>query len=197
MFRVLAPPTGRPGSGGAPATDALRQGLAGLTAVEQEQALLDLVRAQAAAVLGHASAEAVQPGAIFRDLGFDSLTAVDLRNRLGTATGLRLPATLVFDYPTPVALAGWLRTAIGQDEPAPQASPSVSAQLDKLESALSAGFPAGENIDPDQVTARLETILSRWKTIQSQEDDADIPRNLEAATDDEVFDFIGQEFGIS
>ncbi|WP_189928748.1 type I polyketide synthase, partial [Streptomyces asoensis] len=88
---------------------ALAQRLAGLTEEQQEREVLGLVRAQVATVLGHATPETVALGHPFKELGFDSLTALELRNRLNAVTGLRLPATLVFDYPTPLVLAGFVR----------------------------------------------------------------------------------------
>ena len=88
---------------------ALAQRLPGLTREQQHDLLVELVCSHVAAVLGHSGAADIDPGPAFQDLGFDSLTAVELRNRLKTSTGLPLPPTLIFDYPTPTALADYLR----------------------------------------------------------------------------------------
>ncbi|MFC3998998.1 alpha/beta fold hydrolase, partial [Nocardiopsis sediminis] len=115
---------------GAPADGAgLRRRLSGLPADGQRAALTDLVREHAAAVLGHTAAEAVPADRGFLELGFDSLTAIELRNRLAAATGLRLPAGLVFTRPTPAAVAAHIAPllAVPGDRPAAPAAPASPA----------------------------------------------------------------------
>ncbi|WP_327066355.1 type I polyketide synthase [Kitasatospora sp. NBC_01302] len=101
--------------------------LAALPAAERERALLELVRTEVAAVLRHEGAAAISPTRAFTELGFDSLAAVELRNRLNSATGLRLPATLVFDYPSPKLLAEHIRDTLFGSASAEQAAPAVTS----------------------------------------------------------------------
>ncbi|WP_245805218.1 type I polyketide synthase [Amycolatopsis australiensis] len=136
----------------------LRRALAGLSAAERRQSVLETVRGQAAAVLGHASAAAVVPGKAFRDFGFDSLTAVDLRNRLATATGLKLPTTAVFDYPTPEALANYLHGRVfGAEADAPAQIVTIAADDEPI-AIVSMGcrFPGGV-ASPEDLWRLLES----------------------------------------
>ncbi|HTJ32667.1 MAG TPA: beta-ketoacyl reductase, partial [Dactylosporangium sp.] len=150
------------------------------------QALLDLVRAETAAVLGHADGRTIEIERGFLDSGFDSLTAIELRNRLNGATALRLPATLVFDYPTPAALAEYLRERLAPS------GPPLLAELDRLEAGL--GAVLGDADARARVAARLQEIVARLDAAAGG-DDA-VAERLTDASDDEIFAFIDNELGI-
>ncbi|MDQ0578399.1 SDR family NAD(P)-dependent oxidoreductase [Streptomyces rishiriensis] len=118
LLRGLAPaPRPAAASSHTAVTDSLRQRLDRLGQRERSEALVDLVRRNAAQVLGHSGADAIRTDRAFKDAGFDSLTAVELRNRLAAATALSLSSTIVFDYPKPTLLADHLRARLfGDDE---------------------------------------------------------------------------------
>ncbi|MFE1755390.1 phosphopantetheine-binding protein, partial [Streptomyces anandii] len=186
--------SGAVGGPAAAAAEALRQRLTGLPGAEAGEILLDLVRTHVAAVLGHEGTADVAAGRAFKELGFDSLTAVELRNRLGAATGLRLPASLVFDYPTPSALAEHLRTGILGEQGGAPALPAL-AEIDRLEFILTS--VAGDSAERANVTARLEKLLLKWNEIESAAAGDDDSDDLESASADDIFDIINNEFGRS
>jgi acyl carrier protein len=174
-------------------TDGLAERLSAMEPAERRSALSDTVRGQVAAVLGFSDGSAIDPQRPFQDLGFDSLTAVEFRNQLGRATGLQLPATLVFDYPTPVALTdhlmGYFGEAGAENEEA--GILRIFAELDQIEDSLT--ILAEDSTVRTRLTARLKELLSGLNGTG----ESDVADQLESASDDEMFAFIDNELEIS
>src|SRR3954449_8901390 len=146
------------------APGSLTRRIASLPEAEREAAVLDAVRGQVAAVLGHSSGEAIDARRPFKDLGFDSLGAVELRNRLTQATGVRLPSTLVFDYPTPAAVAQLLASEVTGDGAAER--PSIERELDRVEAML-ASISADDG-ERERLEARLRSFSARVQSFLSR-----------------------------
>ncbi|WP_432048432.1 type I polyketide synthase, partial [Streptomyces asiaticus] len=211
LYRGLVrTPVRRAAAGGPAAPEAvadtgegtLAQRLAGQSEAQRQRTVLDLVRRQVAAVLGYASKEQVGAEQAFKELGFDSLTAVELRNRLNAATGLKLTATLVYDYPTPVALARHLRQEVAPEAEGPGVP--VLEELERLENSLSSLTPEElSSVTEDEaahanIAVRLQTLLAKWNDVRRTADDAGADAEAEAfeeVSDDELFDFIDKRFG--
>ncbi|NSL42958.1 acyl carrier protein, partial [Streptomyces sp. 8P21H-1] len=149
---------------------ALPERLAAQSGPERLRTLVRLVCAQAAAVLGHTSDSAVVPERAFRDLGFDSLASVELRNRLNAATGLRLPATLVFDHPSPQALAAHLRDELTGTDPAttaPASSTSTTPSTSTTSSTSGAGEPIAIVAMGCRFPGEVRTPDDLWRLVAS------------------------------
>ncbi|MGW5355488.1 SDR family NAD(P)-dependent oxidoreductase, partial [Streptomyces sp. NPDC004031] len=172
----------------------LAERLAGLAPAERARTLLELVRRNVAAVLGLGDVLAVDPARPFKEIGFDSLTAVELRNRLSRSTGVTLPATLVFDIPTPALLADHLRDRLALGEAT--GPDALLRELDRLESQVDR--LAGDE-ERDAVTARLEALLARCRpgTEAAAADGEGVVEQLQAASADEVLQFIDSHLSTS
>ncbi|WP_448323714.1 type I polyketide synthase, partial [Streptomyces sp. DSM 41493] len=190
-------------SGVAPANDAqdeqpeLVRRLAAAPAGQRRALLLESVRAQAAAVLGFTSQDAIRGDRAFRELGLDSVTAVELRNRIGSATGLRLPAGLVFDYPNPAAVADYLWQELDPDGDAAGDGSATAAldEFDKLEAVLSDMSP--DSAVRTRIMMRMQALVAQWREPGETEPGTSTTEDLQSATDDEMFDIISKKFGIS
>ncbi|MEH0551771.1 SDR family NAD(P)-dependent oxidoreductase [Streptomyces sp. B21-101] len=172
------------------ALTALAERVAALPPQGRADALLEHVRRAAGRALGHDGTTVMAADRAFRDMGFDSLTAVELRNALIKDTGLALPATLVFDHPTPAALAQHLDAELSGE------SGTMATMLADLEAGIARIMKA----DPDQdarslLGARLRTLLSEIELLGAGPDvhGPSLGDRLDGASDEELFDLISRE----
>ncbi|AWW42211.1 type I polyketide synthase [Streptomyces cadmiisoli] len=166
----------------------LAQRLGALSDEERTQALIDLVRAQVAAVLGHADPSTIAADRAFQDLGFDSLTAVELRNQLNKTTGLRLPSTLVFDHPNTTALATYLRDQIKVEKVSP--ADAVVEQLGRLKTVIRSA--AADPAAYESLAGQLRELLGVADEVngRTRADATPDDNDLDAASDAELFALI-------
>lgn len=165
----------------------LTRRLAAIPEDQRENTVFELVNAQVAAVLGHSTAETIDDQLTFKELGFDSLTAVELRNRLNSATQLQLPTTLVFDYPTVGAVARHVLSEVATE----QTVVPGDAELDRLEQVLpSIASDGGERA---RIEGRLESLLAGVRRLGRDDGVAAAGDEIHTATDDELFRYLDEK----
>jgi acyl transferase domain-containing protein/NAD(P)-dependent dehydrogenase (short-subunit alcohol dehydrogenase family) len=185
VFRDLVRAAGkRPGGH---RSESLASRLASAGDSEHDRIVLEVTLAHTATVLGHFSSDAVEARRTFKDLGFDSLAAVELRNRLSLDAGLPLPTTLVFDNPTPAAVSRYLHAQIQARD---DGAVSTDAELADLERRLSA--IASDGAGRMKVAGRLQVLLAGLDREEGETADYD---DVRAATAEEVFELIDRELG--
>jgi polyketide synthase 1/15 len=162
---------------------ALAQRLHGLSAEQQQTVLRDLVRAHIATVLGAPTPEDIDTDRAFKDLGFDSLTAIELRNRLKTATGLTLPPTIIFDYPTPTTLADYLTAQISPEPPTETAESEEKKVRDALAKIPLAVLRDAGLLNPLLELANPDTGTRRENVAAESIDDMDVETLLRHVTE--------------
>ncbi|WP_394378681.1 SDR family NAD(P)-dependent oxidoreductase [Saccharopolyspora spinosa] len=180
---VVAAPARRSAVTAAEAPPDLVARLNGLDRRDSETVMVGIVTAEVASVLGYDRATVVEAEREFRELGLDSLTALELRNGLNSVLGLNLPATLTFDHPTPVRLAEYLLGKVLTD-----AAPDVVFELDRLENALSLSSP--KDAARRRIARRLRALLAK---VEDAPDSEDVRDSVEFATDDELFALLDDE----
>ncbi|WP_405145062.1 SDR family NAD(P)-dependent oxidoreductase [Sphaerisporangium sp. NBC_01403] len=194
MFRglVRAPRRAATSAGGRTAGSAgLAERLGAMAEAEARGHLADLVRSHVAAVLAHGDAKNVGMDRAFNELGFDSLTAVELRNRLNAETGLRLPATLVFDHPTVTALTDYLFKTLAPAAPSPE--DTLRGALERVESMLTALNGEGEVVR-GRLVAILQSGLVRFAAGPDGPNGAGgVVGKIDSASDEEIFALIDNE----
>ncbi|WP_281250218.1 phosphopantetheine-binding protein, partial [Streptomyces monashensis] len=195
---LLRPPRRRAAGTDAAAPAGLRERLLGMSDAERPVHLVQLVQREAATVLGVPEAGGVGTQQVFKELGMDSLMAVELRRRLSAETGLTLPSTLAFDYPTPTAIAQLLldKLDVGEGGPARGAQRMTKTQIDSLVELLRAATPAqleAQGLASGLLALRDGLAQSVGTTDESPEPEAE----LDTGSTDDLLQFLDRKLGVS
>ncbi|GGS25975.1 hypothetical protein GCM10010252_76200 [Streptomyces aureoverticillatus] len=199
LLRALLQTPDKPaGPASAEATDAdIARQLRSLPPAEAQAVLLEAVRTQTALVLGHDDTARVGTATAFKELGIDSLTALELRNKLAAVTGLKLPATLAFDYPNPSALAQFLIEAVGPAAGGEQESPAgrLAKEIEGLGARLEDAFLELADEEKTTISTLLGELQGRVRSMVGEGSPVGIADRISSASAGELLSLLDKELG--